>query len=276
VAEAVTPAAHGEEGAARPSGAPPARSQHAPRFALLTGALIGIAIGAVALAIVLFARGGDHGSTGWSDWRPSSHAATAAQEIANHVAPNYRLPNGAQLVTVKGGGLKIADLPAHVAERFPNGTTAILEGDAVLFTLCGDGSRCAIPGTPSAERAMLLDREGLELALYAFHYIGSDTVVELLPPSYPQPVTQAGSQPKLVRVKAQSTAMLFRRGNYAPVLSQPLDATLPPPTPSVKTIAYAPEAKLIDDVSRNAVFGVSFEQAQDASAVLLLKPLPPR
>lgn len=273
----MTPAARSEDGAARPSGAPPARSRHAPTFALLTGALIGIAIGAIALAIVLFARGGDHGSSGWSDWRPSGQGAAAAQEIANHVAPDYRLPNGAQLVTVKGGALKIADLPAHIAKREASGATAILEGDAVLYTLCGDGPRCAIPGTPSGERALLLDREGLELALYSFHYLGSDNVVELLPPSYPTPpLAKPGAKPKVVRVKAQSTAMLFRRADYAPALSQPLDATLPPPTPTVKTIVYTPEAKLIDSVSRNALFGVSFEQAQDASAVVLLEPLPSR
>jgi hypothetical protein len=275
VAEAVTPAARGEEGATRPADLPPTRSQHAPKFALLTGALIGIAIGAIALAIVLFARGSGPASTGWSEWRPSNQGLAAAQEIANHVAPDYRLDNGAQLVTVKGGALKIADLPAHVAERFPDGTTAILEGDAVLFTLCGDGSRCAIPGTPSLARSALLHREALELALYVFRYLGVDNVVELLPPSYPQPVGKAGAKPKLVRVKAQSTAMLFRRQDYASVLSQPLDATLPPPTPTVKTVVDVPpaQAQLLDAVGRNAVFGVQFEQAQDASAVVLLEPL---
>lgn len=277
MAEALTPAAQGEDGGAASTGARVPRSAHAHKFALLTGALIGIAIGAIALAVALIAGGRAGGSPGWSDWRPSDQGIKAAQQIANYVGPEYRLPSGAQLVTVTGGALKIASLPAHIAKRATNGATSILEGDAVLFNLCGDGSHCSIPGTPSDERALLLDREGLELALYAFRYVGSENVVELLPPSYPvPPPAKAGAKPKLVRVKAQSTAMLFRREDWSSELGQPLDATLPPPTPTVTTIASAPEAKLIDSVSQNAVFGVRFVEAQDASAVVLLEPLPSR
>jgi hypothetical protein len=274
MAEAVTPAARREDGAAAPAaGAPPARSAHAPKFALLTGALIGIAIGAVALAVALIAAGHGRGSTGWSAWRPSRQGLAAVQEIANHVGPEYRLPNGAQLVIVTGGALKIASLPAHIAKRESNGATSIVEGDAVLFTLCGNGAHCTIPGTPSAERAMLLDREGLELGLYAFRYLGVENVVELLPPSYPLPRRSISAKARLVRVKARSTAMLLRRGDFADVLSRPLDATLPPPTPSVQTVARTPEAQLLLTVNRKAVFGVRFVEAQDASAVVLLEPL---
>lgn len=281
MAEAVTPAARRDDGAARAGGggARPGRSAHAPKFALLIGALAGIAIGAVALAAVLIADGHGKGSAGWSAWRPGGDGASAAQQVANHVGPEYRLPNGRQLVLVTGGALKIANLPAHVAKRATNGATSILEGNTVLFTLCGEGSHCSVPGAPSGERAMLLHREGLELALYAFRYLRADMVVELLPPSYPLPAatasttTAAAAKPRKVRVKAQSTAMFLRRADFADVVSHPLDETLPPPTPTVQTIAHAPEAALIDAVERNAVFGVRFVEAQDASAVVLLEPL---
>jgi hypothetical protein len=282
VAEAVTPAGQRDDAppgrarddAARPAGERARRSPHARKFALLTGALIGIAIGALALAVALVAAGHGKGSARWSSWRPREHGATAAQEIANHVAPNYRLPSGAQLVTVTGGALKIADLPAHLAQRTSGGATSVLQGDTVLFTLCGDGARCSIEGKPSGERALLLYREGLELALYAFHYLHADYVVALMPPTYVLPPVASGTSKRAsVKVKPTSTALLLRRDDFKDVIGQPLDATLPPPAPSVATVARTTEAPLVGTIGRNAVFGVRFVQAQDASAVVLLEPL---
>ena len=47
----------------------------------------------------------------------------------------------------------------------------------------GPGQRCSVPGEPTAERALLLRRESLELALYTFKYMDDvDSVITMLPP----------------------------------------------------------------------------------------------
>jgi hypothetical protein len=252
----------------------PERSRHAPRFALLTGALIGVAIGAIALAAVLIAGGRSDPDAGWSSWRPSNAGIDAAQEIADHVALQYRLPDGKQLVIATGGRLEIADLPVHLALRDESGAASIVEGDSVLFTLCGGATRCTIAGTPSTDRMLLLQREALELALYAFRYTDVENVVVLLPPSISVPVTKvAAAKGRPLKLKRRNTALLLRRDQFATSLDEPLRATLPADTPSVATVARSPETTFVNLALRDKLYGMSVVQGQDASAFLLLKPL---
>lgn len=278
--------------AVSPPDEPPApRSPHAPRFAALIGGLIGIAIGAVALAVVLISSGSGGPDPGWSSWRPSGSGATAAQEIANHVGPEYRLAGGEQLAAVTGGDLTIAALPVHIAVRSASGAISVVDGNTILFTLCGGGLSCSIrTGKPSLARMLLLRREALELALYAFHDVkGVDNVVALLPPNSEAVAaamkaagtkTATAAKPTSGTAPAAATAgapvlgaaMLFRRDQLATSLRQPLSMTLPPQTPDSATIAHAPEAKLVELVTRPSLFLASIVQGQDASAFLVLDP----
>jgi hypothetical protein len=260
--------------AVNPSSPVGGRSRHAHKFSLLIGLLAGVAIGAIALAAVLIAGGRSAGSGGWSAWRPGDDGAAGAQEIANHVGPQYRLPDGSQLASITGGALKIANLPAHIAQAAPNGAISIVDGSTVLFTLCGDGPKCSIPGTPTVERGELVHREALELALYAFHYLKVDNVVALMPPSYvPPKAKSATSKPVKVKVKAQSTALLLHRDQLGSAIHDPLDMTLSSPPPSVKTVDSLPETQLVNEVMQGSLFGMRLVQAQDATAVVLLEPL---
>src|SRR5205085_10045107 len=80
-------------------------SRHAPRFRLILGALIGVAIGAIGATLVLVSgQGPPTGGDRWSAWQPSTDSLNnGAQEIADHVAPTYRQQGGDQLVGVTGG-----------------------------------------------------------------------------------------------------------------------------------------------------------------------------
>ena len=242
-------------------------SQHAPRFRMLTGALVGVAIGALAAAAVLVAGGGPRAAPAWSQWKPSAgDAQTGAEQIARHVAPNYRLPSGDQLVLVTGGPLKVADLnlPVRIALDNGGGTSdaiSLVSGKTAMYVLCGLGPRCAIAkGKPSRERFLLLSREALELALYSFRYLNVSNVVALLPPA-------PGKRP--------TNAMFFRKRDLEPALQRPLDTTLPSPPPTLNALPTSPEAGTIVRLTDRNLFAYSFQQGQDLGAFLVPARLSP-
>lgn len=276
MAEALTPPPASPE--------PAARSHHAPTFAVLTGMLVGIALGAVALAFVL-ASGGRAGGppVDWATWAPHSGAGSTAQQIANHVAPEYRGADGQQLAAVTGGQLEFAKLPGHVAVRSLGGDVQIVDGSTTLFTVCGGGLDCSFAtGKPSNARLLLLQREALELALYAFQYSKVDNVVALLPPppkakakSKAAKTTTATATAKPTAATAllppNGTALVFRRDQMTTALKEPLDDTLPPLVPTVATVTKAPETVLVRAMTDPSLFLVeSIVKGQDASAFLVL------
>jgi hypothetical protein len=238
---------------------PPAEhTPYASRFQLIFGALLGVAAVAV-VAALLIGTGPSAGPGGnWSSWKPDNDkAGDAAQEIANHVAPAYRLDSGAQLVGIKGGRLEVADLPVRLALA-EQGNVSVLNGDGVLYTLCGLGPKCSIlNGKPSAERHLLLRREALELALYTFRYVrGTDYVVALLPP-------RKGTDP--------TQAMFFRRDDLESQLDRPLRSTLASPPPRSNSLRPA-DISTLQALTSRRLFEFKFEQGQDASVFLVLSP----
>jgi hypothetical protein len=239
-------------------------SRHAPRFRLILGALIGVAIGAIGATLVLVSgQGPSTHSDAWSSWQPStSSIGDGAQQIADHVAPTYRQQGGDQLVGVTGGPLKVAaspdPLPAKIAVASQDTTKiGIVRGSTAMYNLCGLGSRCAINrGKPSAQRFLLLRREALELALYSFRYLDVANVVALLPPA-------PGQKPQ--------NAVFFQRSEFKKVLDQPISQVLPSPPPSIVGLTDTPQGKLISTVTAPSVYCFSFQQAQDLSAFLVLQ-----
>jgi hypothetical protein len=243
----------------------PPPSTHAPRFRMITGALVGVAIGALAATGVLIAGGKPEKGPPWSQWRPDDHSVKdGADQIAKHVGANYRMPTGDQLVLVTGGPLKVAglDIPVRIALDRSGKTgnaddISEVKGRTAMFQLCGLGPRCAIAkGAASNSRFLLLSRESLELALYSFHYLrGVKNVVALLPP-------RKGQKPE--------NALLFRKRDYEVSLDRPLAATLPSPPPTLNSLPDSPEATLIQRLTHPSLFKYSFQQGQDLSALLVL------
>jgi len=259
--------AEGERGRKRDAARPPA-VRHAARFQFFTGALIFVAVAATALAFVFAATSGDRKATGnnWAAFVPSSDGLdTGAREIADYVGRQYRMPTGEQLVAVTGGPLELQDLPMKIAVResvADGGDISILDGKGVLFRMCGLGEKCSIAkGKATNERAMLLRREALELALYSFHDLKDiEHVVVFMPPA-------KGQDP--------SIALHFGRGDVAGQLARPLKTTLPLPVPNPDTIATAPNTSAVQQLTFANLFKFSLTTGnQDANVFLVLDPLP--
>jgi hypothetical protein len=264
------PAAADKPGRGHGDGRPPVR--HAARFQFFNGALVFFAVAAVALAFVFVATSDDRTATtdAWASFKPSSDGLdTGAREIAEYVGRQYRMPTGEQIVAVTGGPLVLRvnqeQLPMRIAVResvADGGDISILDGKGVLYRMCGLGEKCSIAkGKPTNERALLLRREALELALYSFHDLKDiDHVVVFMPPA-------KGEDP--------SIALHFARDEVAGQLARPLRTTLPLPVPNPDTITTAPNTPAVQQLTFANLFKFSLTTGnQDANVFLVLDPLP--
>jgi hypothetical protein len=286
-----------------------ARTPHAAAFRTLTGGLIGLAIAAIAVAVVIASGGRSGGGRGssapWSDWVPPESGNLGARDIADHIAPMYRLSavNQLAVVTVVNLTQQSTTATANAAAGTTQTTTptglqvavkpdptsnavSLLPGNTIAFNLCGIASQnCSIGlGTPSSARLLLLRREALELALYTFKYIGgTDNVVAMLPPGRTQATSKltktppSSSSTAAPASKPLNIAVLFSRQELSFLLKQPLDVALPEQAPPlVSKMTSAPEAGLVAQVTANGLFSSRLEQAQDGSSLIVLDPLPPQ
>jgi hypothetical protein len=279
-------------------------SPHAPRFRVATVILSGLALAAVVAAIAVGSHGRDPTSSSaqqWSLWKPTDSGNQGAREIADFLAPTYRISAASQLDVITVVDLQSQAAQQAAAQAQANGTTAsaqsglqvavrpsatssqvrLLGGNTVAYNLCGIGAKnCAIAtGKPSSDRLLLLRREALELALYTFKYLSAtDNVLAVLPPGHTQTTNTLSKQ--LPTSDASSTkpvtiAVLFQRQELAPLLDHPLDLILPeqePPT--VADMAKAPEADLVAQATARGLFSEQLQHAQDGSSLMVLAPLP--
>jgi hypothetical protein len=245
--------------------APARHSQYAPRFHFLTGALVAVGLAAVvgvALLIALPGGGQDRGPR-WSDWTPNSGGTAGAQQIAEHVGQEYKLPDGHQMVDVSVTGLEIEGVPLAVALRqapAQGGDIRVFDDNGLIYRLCGLGPDCAIAnGKASQQRHLLLRREALELALYSFRYLGDvHQIVVFMPP-------RLGQKP--------NQALFFREGDVAQELDRPLRASLSPRVPTVRTVTLSPDAPLVDQITTPKMFQFSLTQANtDNRGFIVLDP----
>jgi hypothetical protein len=296
---------HGVVGVGRKGREGHVSSPHSHKFRVAIAALVGIAIGAVVLAIVVLANGSSTTSTAsWSDWKPTDNGTLGAREIADHLAPTYRISRVDQLDVITVVNLANATASAaataagssspsnglQVAVHFDpsNSQVSLLSGNTIAYNLCGVGGRnCAIGvGQASTDRLLLLRREALELALYTFKYIsGVQNVVAILPPGHTEQTSSLTSKPPAANSKTSTTkpvdiAVLFVRDELKPWLSQPLKATFPeqfPPTvPQLGLWRNTDEAGLVDQITAHGLFTERLVQAQDGSNLIVLDPLPPQ
>ena len=263
-------------------------SPHSLRFLAITAALVGIALGAIGVAVAILVGNKSPGPQAkWSSFSPQDGGVAGERDIANAVAPLYRASASTQLAVVTVQNFSDTGTGTQVALRNPtDGTLSALGGTTAVFNLCGLGPNCAIAtGTPSIDRLLLLRREALELSLYTFKYVHNvDNVVSILPPGRTQTVTTAkltAKPPDKAGANSKGStlymAVAFQRRSLEAFLNRPLRETLPeevPPTPT--TIAQAPEAELVSVLTAQALFKQQMIQAQDGSNVLVLAPLPPQ
>lgn len=254
------------------AGAPPAPVRHsrfAPRFSFLLGTLVAFAAAAV---VALVAVAGDEGTPssaragdGWSPWRPAQQGVAGAQEIAAYVGARYKNTKGVQYVRVSARGLELGGAPLSVVLREAaesGGEIREVGRDAVIFELCGLGPSCAIDsGRPSTQRGLLLSREAVELALYAFKYLDIEQVYVQLPPL-------PGEQPMRM--------LVFERPDFASELSRPLATTLNPELPSIRTVDELPDAGFVFQLMTRHRFLFQLRSGGlDDGVVLVLDPYDP-
>jgi hypothetical protein len=237
------------------------------RFVLAYG-LLGVALAAAAVAFAsLLTRPEPRPAPPrpqFGQFRPTVGGLEAASQIAQFVAPRYRLPSGKQIVAVAAGPLIVQETPIPAIAiqddaRSGDGDIEIVPaGNAIVYSLCGLGKQCSIPeGTPSRARSRLVRREAIELALYTFAYVDrADSTLAFLPP-------RKGMTPQYL--------VYFRREDLA--LDERVQAAFVeghPPLPAQLTRA---EATAIDTLALPRVFKFTFRTLQDGRPILVLQPL---
>ncbi|HET9719940.1 MAG TPA: hypothetical protein VFP55_07690 [Solirubrobacteraceae bacterium] len=274
-------------------------SPHAGKFRLVTGILLGIGVAALALAVALASQSGVRSgrSQPWSPWAPSTGGKLGATEIAEHVAPYYRLTAATQLDVVtlinlanpnaQGTGTS-SGLTVAINTGTPGSTSSLslLGGSTIAYNLCGTGGHdCQLPGAPSAGRMLLLRREALELALYTFKYIGgASNVICVLPPGRTQVASTLSSHLPSAKSPASTSqpvtvAVVFLRQELQPWLNQPLSSTLsqyPPLVSELPLWQKTSEAGLVDQITARGLFSEQIESQQTGGNLLVLNQLPPQ
>jgi hypothetical protein len=251
--------------ASRPSGG--GAQPHRGRFFFIY-AILGLAVAAAIVGIVVYAGRSINPGPAWSSWKPSGGGLGAAKQIAEHVSPAYRLPDGNQLVDVIAKGPAVSSggqtIPIpFIALRGPKGKVdqiqQVSNSDTFTFSLCGLGQACSIAtGKPSVARATLVRREILELALYTFKYVhGVKHVVAFMPPP-------AGTQAAYV--------VYLQKSDLTSQLKTPLTHTLAPKAPLPAKITPG-EQQRIDGITQPRIYKFGLSQTQQGDAVLVLAPL---
>ncbi len=278
-------------------------SPHNQKFRAVTATLVGVAVGAIAIALAVLASGGSSGPAAkWSSWAPTDGGLQGAREIADHLAPFYRISPVDQLdvITVanvnsssaasasasSSASSSTSGLQVAVRANPPSTNVSLIGGHTVAYNLCGIGtSNCAIgTGKPSSDRMLLLRREALELALYTFKYIpGTQNVVAVLPPGIIPATSALSPKPPSSSAKPATKrvdiALLFLSDELKPWLDQPLSNTLtlqfPPLVSELGLWRQTPEAALVEQITARGQFAEHLVQAQDGSNLIVLDPLPP-
>jgi len=236
---------------------------------LVLAVVAGVGVGA---AIILLDREPTPDTT-WSTWKPSGREGSYPSQIADFVSGRYRHPEtGRALVSVMASQPQVqtqeGSLPiqAVAIQNDPEGsnddiTVVSTEDGSLMYTLCGLGERCSIrEGAPSVERARLLRRESLELALYSFKYMDLKNVIVLMPPNLGRANDASDDR---------STALFFEKSDFKRELARPLQRTLNTrvrPTPQMDGLT-------INRLTDTRTFLYQFTQTPAGFAVIVLAPL---
>jgi hypothetical protein len=228
--------------------------------------LLAVVVGVAVAMFVVILGAQDTKEREWSQFRPVAPGLQGAQQIADHVAPQYRLKKGGdQLATVLAGPATVQDVPITAVavrsgypDEAPGNVPVYPSRDAVMFQICGSGESCSLGGTPSAERAMLLRREVLELSLFSFKYLDAKSVIAFTPPFY----SEDGS-------KLTQTVSFLRKDDFERELGVPLATVLPERTRHAPNLLSAGEKQVARKVR---ILQYEFQPLPDGSALLVAAP----
>lgn len=250
------------------------RSAYRARFVLFYFGLAIVAGSAIGALVVVLSRPEAKPPAAWSSFVPNGSVSAKLFQIIERLPKQYRGADGKQLVSasvappqqlISPDGENTALIPIDRMQLNERGNiTTVSAGGGVQFTLSGNGADGTIDtGTPSQERYYLLQREALEISLYALKYVDElDSVTVLLPPSI---VVDGGTQQR------QDTAIFLRRRDVKPFLSKPLRTTLAPKAPTPKTISST-DLRTVKKLGIPHTYTYSLIRAQDGTFVRVFQP----
>lgn len=239
----------------------------------------GVAVGALIVEALRDPTPSEAVPTGSTPQLPVSEPGElGAMQIADQVQRNYRLPNGDELVNVVAsrntlqdgnlGYLRVRFQVIRPGDGFKDKDSLLVQpDDAIQYSLCGAGQSCAIPGTASADRGILVRRMGLELALRTMKFDPSiDNVTVFLGPIPPP----AG---------VDAVVLMYRRNvleNQNPgLLSQPISRTLPGAERRIEPgLMPADVARRVDQLTRSNLYYGVYQLIGGRDALLQLQPFP--
>ena len=244
------------------------KAVHGGRF-LMGYAVVVLMVGAALVTLGVMSRADSSASVSadrWSAWNPTEDGFQRVRQIAQHVAQQYKNPNGEQLAAVTATPGEVQGLPLrYIAIRAgqrsrlqPGDVTVVEPGETIVYAFCGLGGQrnCALPGQPSLDRSLLLRREALELSLYTFKHMDDvESVISLLPPP----------------AENQNLAVFLQRKHVEDALDKPLTATLPGTGPYFAGDLDQRESPMINKYTELQFFRSGFELAPDQSVVLNLE-----
>lgn len=233
-------------------------SAYGGRFILAYALVVAVFGGVIALFAFLVSQ---KETPRWSQFQPKGQGIDRAQNIANHVGRMYREGGNtiaavdAQPPVVESTLVDAIAIARAPTTRVGGGVERLDSAEgAIVYVFCGLGRRCSVPGQPSPERALLLRRESLELALYTFKYMDDvDSVVTLLPP-----------------VGETNTAGYFKRSHVSGVLEKPLAETLPARGPFDTLGEIAEDAQEAERLTVGRFYQSGFQQLPNGRAMLVL------
>jgi hypothetical protein len=271
---------------AKPVNVPIPRSERARhsayrfRFVLFYFALALVAGSALGAFVVVLQRPKAKPPAVWSPFVPKGSLTARLFQIADVIPKGYRLQDGKQLVSATPSppqqqitpdqGQSFITLPLSRTEIDDRGnkTTSNLSS-SIQFVLCGGGNGCELAsGKPSQARYLLLEREALQISLYALKYVDDlDSVTVLFPPSHNvSDLTGSGAsgQPR-------QTALFLRRRDVANLLSRPYAETLAAQVPGIGAMSTR-DMKAVRTVAVPHTFDWTVTQAQDGAFIRVLEP----
>ena len=258
------------------------KSSYNRRFAVIYVVLAlvtGVAVGALIVEALRDPASSEAVPTGSTAQLPVSEPGElGAMQIADQVQHNYRLPNGDELVNVVAsrntlqdgnlGYLRVRFQVIRPGDGFKDKDSLLVQpDDAIQYSLCGAGHSCAIPGTASADRGILVRRMGLELALRTLKFDPSvDNVTVFLGPIPPP----AG---------VDAVVLMYRRNvleNQNPgLLSQPISRTLPGAERRIEPgLMPGDVARRVDQLTRSNLYYGVYQLIGGRDALLQLQPFP--
>jgi hypothetical protein len=253
------------------------RSAYRSRFAV-SYVVLAVVAGAAFGAVVVLVASPDESSPS----QPRQTIGTAksgevgAMDIADQVQRLYRKVDGTELVNVvasrntlqdgSGGFLRVRFQVIQPGDAAKDGDAALVAPrDAIQYSLCGAGARCAIPGGPSIARGALLRREALELAIRTLQRDGAVENVAVFLSPIPPPQGSEG----YVYVFNRS----FVERNDVALLSRPIDEILPG-AGTTMTPAHVTQEHLnrIDELTRPYLYLYTYQVIGGRDALMQLQP----